>query len=352
MLNKKRILKILFSVGILLSLSFLIIHYQSVVYGWGQLKGQVKILTSAQPISKYTNDEKYPQILKDKIALIQDIKKFTVNSLGLNPSNSYEKMFDQQDKPILWVVTACPPFEMKAVRWMFPIAGSFSYKGFFEYDKAVAEEKIWKNQGFDTDIREVSAWSTLGFLNDPILSSMLKRSEASLANLIIHELTHGTIFIKSNISYNENLASFIGDEGAKLYLKDKYGEQSEKYTNYSLAKEDRSKFTQYIIQSSQSLNQLYESFDSEMNDEEKNNLKQAKIEEIVANLDTVSFHNPNYRNYFDQEELPNNTFFMGFIRYREKQNEFRKEWEEKFDKDLYKYIAHLKEKYPSFWSGL
>ncbi len=194
-----------------------------VSYGWMQARGQLRILWNTQPVDEVLADATYPDSLKKKIELIREIKRFSVDSLGLEPSGSYESFYNQQGKPILWVITACEPYELIARKWHFPIIGTFSYKGFFEKDRADTLVAELKKEGLDTRIGEVSAWSTLGFLNDPILSSFLDRSEGNLAELIIHELTHGTLFIKNSLEYNENLADFVGEYGALRFLAQKYG---------------------------------------------------------------------------------------------------------------------------------
>jgi predicted aminopeptidase len=125
---------------------------------------------------------------------------------------------------------------MEAVEFHFPIIGNFTYKGFFDSTMATQELKIWKQKGYDTDLGQGIAYSTLGWLPEPILSSMLFYSEGKLASLIIHEMTHGTIFVKNEHETSENLANFIGEYGAKRYLKAKYGNESDEYQNLFVEK--------------------------------------------------------------------------------------------------------------------
>ncbi len=344
----KTVLKWLFRAGLLLVLLFLVVNAEIVVYGIRQLTGQIHILWAAKPVAEYLNDPAYPDSLKTKLVLIREIKQFTIDSIGLDPSGSYEKMFDQQGKPILWVVTACQPFALTEKEWAFPLFGTFSYKGYFSLERAEKEAEALKAEGWDTDIGEVSAWSTLGFLNDPVLSGMLRRPPGSLANLIIHELTHGTIFIKNNITYNENLADFVGDEGATRFLVHKYGEGSKEHLAYQNSKEDYATFSRYVLACAQRLDSLYQSFTPGMTQAGKQLAKADMISALTVFPDSVQFHNPRYRTYFEGD-TPNNTFFMAYKRYREQQNQFRKEFETRFQGDLRKYVAYLKEKYPSFF---
>ena len=210
----KRGLKILFGLIIILSL----FNCESLFYGFNQGIGQLNIIWKAKPLDHYLKDDSYPDSLKSKIRLINEIKQFAVDSLGIFPSKNYTKMYDQQGIAGMYVVTACEPYALKSYKWSFPIVGDFAYKGFFKKRRAVKEVKSLKKDGYDTDIGEVNAWSTLGWFKDPVMSSMLNKNEGQLASLLIHELTHSTIFVKNDVQFNENLASFIGDKGALLFL--------------------------------------------------------------------------------------------------------------------------------------
>src|SRR5690606_31589817 len=125
----KKIVAILLAIAAALA----IWRHDLVLYGLSQGKGQLNIILSAKPVEKYLDDPQFPNSLKGKIRLIHEIRDFAVESLGLKGAKNYEKMFDQQGKPVLWVVTASHPFKLQAKEWRFPVFGSFSYKGFFNY---------------------------------------------------------------------------------------------------------------------------------------------------------------------------------------------------------------------------
>ena len=211
-------------------------QHELVGYGWMQARGQLRILWNTKPVADVLADPAFPDSLKQNIRLISEIKRFAIDSLGLDKSGSYESFYDQQGKPILWVVTGAEPYRLVARQWHFPVIGTFSYKGFFEKDRADSTVSMLQKEGFDTRVGEVSAWSTLGFLDDPILSSFLDRPVGGLAELIIHELTHGTLFIKDNLDYNENLADFVGEYGALRFVAGKYGRTSTQYRDYLVTK--------------------------------------------------------------------------------------------------------------------
>ena len=235
-------------------------QWELVSYGWMQARGQLRILWNTKPVAEVLSDPAYPDSLKQRLKLIGEIKRFTVDSLGLDQSGSYESFYDQQGKPILWVITAAQPYQLVARQWHFPIIGTFSYKGFFEKDRADSTVAELKRDGLDTRVGEVSAWSTLGFLHDPVLSSFLDRSEGQLAELIIHELTHGTLFVKNSLEYNENLADFVGEYGALRFLAQKYGKDSVPYRDYLATKAFYERYDAHILHGTRILDSLYRTF--------------------------------------------------------------------------------------------
>jgi predicted aminopeptidase len=339
---KKKLVIVFFAV-----ISVLIIWNWDII-NYGILQGyyQLRIVFDVKPVSDVLQDKSFPDSLKRKLLLIQEIRRFAIDSLGLHDSNNYTTLYDQKGQPILWLVKACPPYSLKPYLWEFPIAGTFSYKGFFRKEKSLKEEQKLKDMGLDTRIGTVSGWSTLGILKDPILSNMLYRSEGDLADLIIHELTHSTIFLKNMLQFNENLATFIGEEGALYYLQKKYGQTSKEYTDYKGGDDDSKKFYDHIMRGAAKLDSLYQSFTAEIPDTLKRRLKMELINNILNTSDTISFYNKaNYRFLLSPDFKPNNAYFIGFQIYRADQSEFKKEFTEMGSGDLKKYIRYLKDKY-------
>ena len=138
------------------------------------------------------------------------------------------------DAPI-WVVTACPPLSLGPKTWSFPVAGSFTYLGWFHQDAAVAHAKKLKRKNYDVHVRSASAYSTLGHFKDPVFSTMLSKVDTpnkTLINTLFHESAHGTIYVKDQSYFNESVASFIGDQLTIDYLRYLYGEDSGELTRY------------------------------------------------------------------------------------------------------------------------
>jgi len=332
--------------ALVFGLTFTIIAYWDLVsYAVQQGYGQLSIVWKARPVEEYLSDPDFPDSLKLRLRLIDEVRKYAIDSLGLKDTQNYRTLYDQQGKEVMWVVLACEPFRMKPKEWKFPIVGSVPYKGFFNKDRAVALKEELEKEKWDVIIRNPGGWSTLGWFTDPILTKMLNRSEGDLANLIIHEMSHSTIFVKDSIDFNENLATFIGDRGAEKYLIDRYGEQSREYKTYMKEDEDYLKFVEHMLRGAQLLDTLYSTMGENDPVAQKLSLKEATIRKVISSLDTLSLSltsKPSQR----FRELPNNAYFMNYRQYQSKQNLFLDEWNDKFNSDLKSFILYMSKQYP------
>ena len=212
--------------------------------------------------------------------------------------------------------------------------------------RAETLRKELEKEGWDVMVRNPGAWSTLGWFTDPILSKMLSRSEGDLANLIIHEMSHATIFVKDSVEFNENLATFIGDRGAELFLIYKYGRDAEEYITYIQEDQDYLKYVDHMLRGAKLLDSLYAQMTPTDSLSKKRMLKEAAIRKIVASMDTLSLaltKNPSQR---FKSRLPNNAYFMNYRQYQAKQTIFMDEWKTKFQSDLRRYISYLSNRYP------
>lgn len=315
-------------------------------YGARQARGQFNIIWNARPVEELLADPAFPDSLKAKLQLIEQVRLYAVDSLGLKDTKNYKTLFDQQGKEIMWVVTASEPFRLKPKEWRFPILGAVPYKGFFNEPEALQLKDQLERDGWDVSVRNPGGWSTLGWFTDPILSKMLERNEGDLASLIIHEMVHATIFVKDSVDFNENLASFIGDRGAEKFLIAHFGKESPQYKTFVAEDADYVKYVDHVLRGTTRLDSLYSSFDEHMPLAEKTISKQQMIGEIISTLDTLSVSGEKKLSTRFKNKIPNNAFFMSFIHYQSGQDELWAEWQQTFDGDLRKYIQHLSEKYP------
>lgn len=308
--------------------------------------GQMRIVTQSKKIDDYLKTPNLPDSVSAKLQLVKEIRAYAFGKLGLNETNNYTKFYDQKGKPLLWVVSASKEFKLEPKLWWFPIVGRVSYKGFFTLDGADEQAEDLLADGYDTRVREVNAWSTLGFFSDPVMSSMLEYPEADLAELLFHELSHSTIYIKGDVEFSESLANFIGIRGAMIYLEDKYGKNSPQYTTYVNQQVDYDLLDKYMLQAANKLDSVYATFTPTQPVAEKRKTKKAFIKQIVDNVDTVSFIDTAYFYHaFKNRQLPNNAYFIVKRQYSSKMADFEAELNTIAQGDLIKYIAYLRDKY-------
>ncbi len=322
----------------------LIWNWSLVVYGVSMGAGQLNIVWNARPVEYYMSDPAFPDSLKSKLKLIEEVRRFAIDSLGLKDTENYKTLFDQKGEELMWVVQACEPFSLDPVEWKFPVVGSVPYKGFFDKEKALAERKKLEEKGLDVSVRNPGGWSTLGWFTDPILSDMLQRSDGDLAELIIHEMVHATIFVKDSVDFNENLATFIGDTAAYYFLDYKYGNDAEQYQSYVRDVQDYRKYFRHILRGTQSLDSLYQTMRSGDDFENKKEQKKKMILRIMETADTLNLSQPRNKTY--KNKLPNNTYFMSYRLYHSKQVDFKVEFDKQFHGNLKLYIQHLSKVYP------
>jgi predicted aminopeptidase len=159
---------------------------------------QLSLLSSRQDIDKALQDPKVSDEEKRKLRLSQKVREFAMNQLHLKESKNYTSFVKLDRASVTYVVNASPKWELKHHEWWFPVVGKMPYKGFFNEQDAKEEEEDLKKQDLDTYLRGVSAYSTLGWFNDPILSSMLTSNDYDLVNTIIHETVHATLYRASS----------------------------------------------------------------------------------------------------------------------------------------------------------
>jgi predicted aminopeptidase len=338
----KGVLLVTGTIFILLAL----IYHDLIVYGIRQGYGQLSIIWNAKPVRYYLENPDFPDSLKTRLVLIQEIREYAIDSLGLKDTDNYKTVYDQKGKEIMWVVLAAKPYSLEPKEWRFPVLGAVPYKGFFTQKLAQKLRDELEKEGWDVIIRNPGGWSTLGWFTDPILSKMLSRSEGDLANLIIHEMSHATIFVKDSVDFNENLATFIGDRGAEKFLIDRYGKHSKEFKEYMAEDEDYVKYADHMLRGAETLDSLYQTFTENDPVSFKKNLKELTIQRIINNLDTLSLTLIQQPSKRFAQQLPNNAVFMNFRQYQAKQDDFSKEFNEYFGGNLKAYISFLSEKYP------
>ena len=193
-------------------------------------------------------------------------------------------------------------------------------------------------------IGEVSAWSTLGYFDDPILSKTLERSEGKLAELIIHELTHGTIYLASDAELNENLATLIGVKGAYLFLEKTYGKTSKQYREYDEHMKDVDLFVETAMEMRDLMAALYNGMSDSTSIDERRQQKKLFFRFALDRFKHLPLSKPDRFGILERDTVEaNNTFFTGLSTYRAQQDSLEGVLNEKYNGNLRLFIEGVKE---------
>ena len=308
-------------------------------YLWHVTVSQAGILLHQRPVEEVLHDARHTPQEQHKLRLILEVRSFAIAQLGLHESKSYTT-FVQLDRPyVSYNLSAAPPDALKPYLWRFPIVGGMPYKGFFDKDYALREQHALEEQGYDTYLRGVRAYSTLGYFNDPILSSMLAYDDAFLINTIIHEMLHQTVWFKGNISFNESLASFVGEHGTLAFLQQRYGADAPEYQHYRALRADALVFEEYIGALIERLEALYHESISRA---DKLQRKAQILAEAAAAYPEVfpRMQTTGYRNFFERRPV-NNAVLLTFRVYHRDTTFFEQALAEQGG-DLRRMIAYFK----------
>ena len=184
--------------------------------GWEE----ARILTNRRPIQAVLRDTTVDALTRDKLRLVLDVRDFAVRDLGLRAGNSYRDFTELDRDTLALQVMAAAELDLTWKMWNFPIVGALPYKAWFDFDRALAEAEALRREGWDVRVSPVSAFSTLGWFPDPILSPTLRADSVSLANTVIHEILHSTYYPTGQADFNESFANFVGYRGAIAFFCD------------------------------------------------------------------------------------------------------------------------------------
>jgi predicted aminopeptidase len=178
-----------------------------------------KILRHRRPISAIIDDSTTPPAVRQKLRLVLAARSFGADSIHLEARQSFTTFSQLKSDTLVLVLSGAYRDQLKPKTWWFPIVGRVPYKGFFDVDMAKRAEKQLEDEGFDVYLRPASAFSTLGWFNDPLVSTTLRSDSIDLANTVIHEITHNTYYAPGGADFNESFANFVGARGAAWFFR-------------------------------------------------------------------------------------------------------------------------------------
>lgn len=182
--------------------------------------GQLRLLWRRQPLNEAAKDPAQTERTRELLRLVESVRTFA-KKLGLRVNGQYTSYVDWPGDRIVTTLVRTRPGSLEAVPHWFPIVGELPYKGYFDQDRAEAEaERLRVEEGYDVCVSAITAYSTLGWLDDPVTSPMLARGAASLVETLFHELVHATAFLKDEADFNESVAQFIGQQASVRFFED------------------------------------------------------------------------------------------------------------------------------------
>src|SRR6478735_2559111 len=179
-----------------------------------------KILSSRRAIAKIVADTMVPEETRAQLRLVLEARDFAA-SMGLEAKQTYTKYADVGRDTLLLVVTASGADCICPITWKYPVAGRVPYKGFFDAAEGQKFAAELEAKGYDVNVRPSAAFSTLGWFNDPLLSTALERDSLELAALVLHEIAHNTLWVKGNVPFNESYAQLVGYRGAEGFCRER-----------------------------------------------------------------------------------------------------------------------------------
>lgn len=249
---------------------------------------QAELLASRVPVEEVRQE---PELTAEQAAaldLVADVKSFGAE-IGLSATDNYETVAWGWQRKI-WNVSACEPLAFEPRTWWFPVVGRVPYLGFFREEDARRQAGRLEDKGLDVYVRTAGAYSTLGWFKDPILMNMLGWSTFGLADTVLHELAHATVWIPGSVGFNESFASFVGEEAAFRYLDDRYGAESEVALGARRRFEDTAVWRVLQHELYADLAALYG--DDTLEEAEKLSRKQAIFDSLHDRVDAAGFHDP------------------------------------------------------------
>ena len=222
---------------------------------WQAMKGQVSLIANQEQIEKVIARTDTTPALREKLQETLDLRQFAETELRLPVNGQYRKYVDVQRRFVVWNVHAAPAFSLEAKTWWYPLVGRLKYRGFFREDAAQKLAAEITAHGDDVYVGGVEAYSTLGWLKDPILSTFIHHESCDLAEILFHELAHQELFISGDTDFNEAFAVSVAQEGTRRWLHSRKSPEEVRRYNEDLRKERV--FAQLVQRTRSQLDAIY-----------------------------------------------------------------------------------------------
>jgi predicted aminopeptidase len=184
---------------------------------------QARILAARTPIPEVVADPATDEDTRGKLLLVMEAREWARDVLGLDVGTSYTTFVRMPSDTLSHILSAAYQDRFAAKTWWFPVVGRMPYKGYFDLEDARSAARSLEQQGFDTWIRPTSAYSTLGWFSDPVMSTLLRYDTVGLVETILHEISHQHLFVPGNGRFNESFATWVGNTAAIRFFCEREG---------------------------------------------------------------------------------------------------------------------------------
>ncbi len=182
------------------------------------IAGHLSVMSKARPIDAVVDDPETPPVLRSRLEEVLEIRTFASDELALPRNDSYTGYADLDRPFVVWNVFATPELSMKLEQWCFPFVGCVAYRGYYEREDAERFAQRLRDEGLEAVVRGVPAYSTLGWFDDPVLSTFIGYPSTEVARLIFHELAHQELYVKGDTTFNESFATAVQQVGVQRWL--------------------------------------------------------------------------------------------------------------------------------------
>lgn len=229
---------------------------ETLAYYTQAVGGQLSLTTRAQPIDKVLEDPATPPDLRARLRLAHEIRDFASRELALPDDGSYRRYADLGRPFVVWNLFVTPEFSTKPLESCFPVTGCVSYRGYFAEADAKEYADKMRAHGFDVQVNGIPAYSTLGWFDDPLLSTFIRYPEAELARLVFHELAHHILYVKGDTAFNESFAVAVERAGVRRWLAER--KRTGDLAPFLAARERQREFIELVEAAKSRLDKVYE----------------------------------------------------------------------------------------------
>lgn len=253
----------------------LLIGCSTVNYYSQAVRGHMEVMGKARPIEDVLAEQDLPERVRDKLVLAQRVRAFLSEQMHLPDNGSYREYSDLGRPYVVWNIVATDEFSVDPVRACFVLAGCFSYRGYFNEADAIAAAEELDAAGKDVQISGATAYSTLGWFSDPLLNTLVERSEADLVSTLAHELAHQKLYVKGDSAFSEAFALAVGQAAVERWFE--HTGRPAAYQANQRSRERREQFNRLLLEARQDLAALY---DSDLAPEQKRQAKARRFDRL------------------------------------------------------------------------